>query len=138
MPPRSQQSSNINYQEQRRASGFQSLETVPQTQQSYAPSQKTLVMPHTQNLSPINPVYKSHVATERYQALQQQDKKIANPKSNVNSIQNEVGLKSIMNDSNIPQDSQTGQGQTNESQWWRNKYEEQRQQFEAIRAQDIA
>ena len=95
-------------------------------------------MPHTQNLSPINPVYKSHVATERYQALQQQDKKIANQKSNVNSIQNEVGLKSIMNDSNIPQDSQNGQGQMNEGQWWRNKYEEQRQQFEAIRAQDIA
>ena len=43
-----------------------------------------------------------------------------------------------MNDSNIPQDSQNGQMQMNEGQWWRYKYEEQRQQFEAIRAQDIA
>ena len=45
-----------------------------------------------------------------------------------------------MNDSNIPQGySQSADHvQISEGQWWRDKYEEQKQQFEAIRAQDMA
>ena len=67
-------------------------------------------MPHTQYLPPSNQVYKSHITTERFQsnAVQHSDLKITNSKPKVNIDMNsmlrpEGGVKSIMNDSNIPQ-----------------------------------
>jgi hypothetical protein len=65
MPPHYPQQSLSQIPEQSKQSGgFKSLENIRTiTEQSYAPSQKTLAMPHTQGLSPGNPVYQSHVTT---------------------------------------------------------------------------
>lgn len=70
--------------EQHQPPGYNELESLPlPPQHSYAPSQKTLVMPHAQGLAPTNPVFRSHLATERLQCQfsEQADKKLPNPAS---------------------------------------------------------
>ena len=97
-------------------------------------------MGQNQYLSPTHPVYKSHITTERYQhqVVQNSDKQLQNPRSKGNTdmnlmIRREGGVRSMMNDSNIPQgysqSPSNDPGQINEVQWWRDKYEEQKQQF---------
>lgn len=51
--------------------GFKSLDNVRNiTQQSYAPSQKTIVVNHLPNQNPNNQIYRSHVLTEKMMPVQ--------------------------------------------------------------------
>ena len=77
-------------------------------QQSYAPSQKTLIMGHTQSMSPGSPVYKSNVTTERLQSQpseRPEKRMMTTPNSNelMSPMLRQPEVKSMINHGQIPQ-----------------------------------